>query len=155
MLSRLVSKLKPVETRRWFSSMPAVADVVDTWSNPAAVLHGINDLRFEEFALPAQVKHGSVRVQMKSVGICGSDVAFLKKVRSTIKCDHCCMTRCDSPLQCVRHRLSRVHRNRNTCPHSHALPAGSDRPLHTERPHGDWPRVCRVRVAVANPSCFS
>ena len=70
--------------RRWFSSLPAVADVTDTWRNPAAVLHGVDDLRFEDFALPAQVQDGAVRVQMKSVGICGSDVAFLKKVRSDL-----------------------------------------------------------------------
>ena len=70
--------------QRWFRSVPAVADTVDTWRNPAAVLHGINDLRVEDFPLPEQIASGSVRVQMRSVGICGSDVHFLKKVRSAV-----------------------------------------------------------------------
>lgn len=70
--------------QRWFSSVPAVADVVDTWRNPAAVLHGINDLRVEDVPLPKQIASGSVRVQMRSVGICGSDVHFMKKVRSAV-----------------------------------------------------------------------
>lgn len=83
MLSRLLSSPGMSSTRRWLSSLPALA--VDTWRNPAAILHGINDLRFEDFPLPAQLQHDSVRVQMKSVGICGSDVAFLKKVRSEIR----------------------------------------------------------------------
>ncbi len=68
--------------QRSLSSMPAVADVVDTWRNPAAIMHGINDLRFEDFPLAANVAYGLVRVQMKSVGICGSDVHFLQKVRN-------------------------------------------------------------------------
>lgn len=80
MLSRLLPSPGLSATRRWFSSLPALA--VDAWRNPAAILHGIDDLRFEDFPLPAQLQQGSVRVQMKSVGICGSDVAFLKKVRS-------------------------------------------------------------------------
>ena len=70
--------------QRWFSSLPAVADLVDTWRNPAAVLHGVNDLRVEDVPLPKQIASGSVRVQMRSVGICGSDVHFMKKVRSAV-----------------------------------------------------------------------
>ena len=81
MLSRLLSSPGSSLARRWCSSLPAVADVTDTWRNPAAVLHGVDDLRFENFPLPSQLQPGAVRVQMKSVGICGSDVAFLKKVR--------------------------------------------------------------------------
>lgn len=39
----------------------------------AYVLHGINDLRFEEVGLP-QVKEDEVLVKMKAAGICGSDI---------------------------------------------------------------------------------
>ena len=49
--------------------------------NLAAVLHGIDDLRFEEHPLPSSVQPGSVRIRMKAVGICGSDVHYLKEVR--------------------------------------------------------------------------
>lgn len=84
MLSRVLSGPGSSLARRWFSSLPAVEDVIDTWRNPAAVLHGINDLRYENFPLPSQLQAGAVRVKMKSVGICGSDVAFLKKVRSAL-----------------------------------------------------------------------
>ena len=76
--------LRGTALQRWFTSVPAVADIVDTWRNPAAVLHGINDLRVEDVPLPIQVAGGSVRVQMKSVGICGSDVHFVKKVRNAV-----------------------------------------------------------------------
>lgn len=56
------------------------------FSNAAAVLHGINDLRFEEAPpLPAMVAPGAVRVGIKAVGICRSDVHYLQKVRS---CEH-------------------------------------------------------------------
>jgi len=44
-------------------------------------MHGINDLRFEEHALPSAVAPGSVRVAMKAVGICGSDLHYLQHVR--------------------------------------------------------------------------
>ena len=44
-------------------------------SNPAAVLHGINDLRYEDFPIAAHPGEGMVRVEMKAVGICGSDVS--------------------------------------------------------------------------------
>ena len=50
------------------------------WRSPAAVLHGVNDLRFEDVAMPERVADGSCRVEMKAVGICGSDVHFWKKV---------------------------------------------------------------------------
>ena len=48
--------------------------------NPAAVLYGPNDLRFEEHDLAEEIAPGHVRVQMRAVGICGSDVHFYKKV---------------------------------------------------------------------------
>ena len=44
--------------------------------NPAAVLHGINDLRYEDFPIAAHPGEGMVRVEMKAVGICGSDVSL-------------------------------------------------------------------------------
>lgn len=81
MLPRSAPSLKALRILlRPYSSAPAVAEAADSWSNPAAVLHGIDDLRFEDFPVPAQVSDHSVRVQMRSVGICGSDVHFWKKV---------------------------------------------------------------------------
>lgn len=47
-------------------------------TNTAAVLYGVNDLRVEPFPLAKDVPDASVRVQMKAVGICGSDVHYLK-----------------------------------------------------------------------------
>ena len=54
-----------------------------TKQNYAAVLHGVNDMRFEEFPLASTLKEGSVRIEIKAVGICGSDVHYWKRVRST------------------------------------------------------------------------
>lgn len=65
---------------RSFSSAPASADIPDSWRNPAAVLHGIDDIRFQDMPLPDEVADGHVRVQMRAVGICGSDVHYFKKV---------------------------------------------------------------------------
>jgi L-iditol 2-dehydrogenase len=42
----------------------------------AAVLHGVNDLRVEDSDLPEEPGPGMVRVQIKAVGICGSDVHY-------------------------------------------------------------------------------
>ncbi|KAL0024272.1 hypothetical protein WJX79_001692 [Trebouxia sp. C0005] len=66
---------------RTFSSAPAAAEIPDSWRNPAAVLHGIDDIRFEDVPLPDKVADGHVRVQMRAVGICGSDVHYYKKGR--------------------------------------------------------------------------
>ncbi len=45
------------------------------------MLHGINDLRYEEAPpLPETVAPGAVRVAIKAVGICRSDVHYLQKV---------------------------------------------------------------------------
>ncbi len=67
------------------SALPLPSDsehVQPSLSNAAAVLHGINDLRFEEAPpLPQTVAPGAVRVGIKSVGICRSDVHYLQKVR--------------------------------------------------------------------------
>ncbi|KAJ8451714.1 hypothetical protein Cgig2_018348 [Carnegiea gigantea] len=45
--------------------------------NMAAWLHGINDLKIQPFELPT-LGPNDVRVRMKAVGICGSDVHYLK-----------------------------------------------------------------------------
>lgn len=66
---------------RSFSSEAVGAGIPDSWRNPAAVLHGIDDIRFQDMPLPDQVADGHVRVQMRAVGICGSDVHYYKKVR--------------------------------------------------------------------------
>ena len=52
-----------------------------TQPNYAAVLHGINDMRYEEFPLASTLKEGTVRIEVKAVGICGSDVHYWKRVR--------------------------------------------------------------------------
>lgn len=48
--------------------------------NRAAVLHGIGDLRLEDRSVP-QPGPGEVRVAMRSVGICGSDVHYWENGR--------------------------------------------------------------------------
>ena len=67
------------------SALPLPADpsehIAPAYSNAAAVLHGINDLRYEEApSLPQTVAPGAVRVAIKAVGICRSDVHYLQKV---------------------------------------------------------------------------
>lgn len=86
-LLRLRSALGPIVKLgvRSFSSEPAGAGIPDSWRNPAAVLHGIDDIRFQDMPLPDQVADGHVRVQMRAVGICGSDVHYYKKVRHVSK----------------------------------------------------------------------
>lgn len=64
----------------------AAANGFVKWSNfskPnfAAVLHGINDMRFEEFPLASTLKEGQVRIEIKAVGICGSDVHYWRRGR--------------------------------------------------------------------------
>lgn len=81
MLHRMRSAWAPstMLAARAFSSAPAAAEIPDSWRNPAAVLHGIDDIRFEDVPLPDKVADGHVRVQMRAVGICGSDVHYYKK----------------------------------------------------------------------------
>ena len=81
-LLRLRSALGPSSKLilRPFSSASAGAETPDSWQNPAAVLHGIDDIRFQDMPLPDEVADGHVRVQMRAVGICGSDVHYYKKV---------------------------------------------------------------------------
>lgn len=59
---------------------PKSADAAgDRFQNPAAVLRRVNDIAFEEHPqpLPAEPPHGFVRVAMKAVGICGSDLHYV------------------------------------------------------------------------------
>lgn len=49
--------------------------------NFAAVLHGANDLRFEQAPDLGLIREKHVRVQIKAVGICGRDVYFVKTVQ--------------------------------------------------------------------------
>lgn len=42
----------------------------------AAVLHGINDLRVQPWDLPDDIAQGNVRIAIKRVGICQSDVHY-------------------------------------------------------------------------------
>ncbi len=72
---------------RQFAAVPAVIPDLPVpeaapWANSAAVLHGVNDMRFENFPLPDRVPSGNVRIEIKAVGICGSDVHYWRKVRS-------------------------------------------------------------------------
>jgi Alcohol dehydrogenase GroES-like domain len=53
---------------------PAMVD------NLAAILYGIDDLRVENFPISAKIPDGHVRIAIKAVGICGSDVHYWKKV---------------------------------------------------------------------------
>ncbi|MCL2362503.1 MAG: galactitol-1-phosphate 5-dehydrogenase [Defluviitaleaceae bacterium] len=39
----------------------------------AAVLHGNNDIRYEDYPIP-EVKPGTVKIRIKATGICGSDI---------------------------------------------------------------------------------
>ena len=47
-----------------------------TKTMPAAVLHGVKDLRVEPVAAPGAPAPGEVQVQIGKVGICGSDVHY-------------------------------------------------------------------------------
>lgn len=47
----------------------------------AAVLHGVDDLRLEEIPRPQLTKPTQALVKIGSVGICGSDIHFLKRGR--------------------------------------------------------------------------
>lgn len=60
-------------------SKPPAAAAQQQFRNPAAVLRRVNDIAFEEHPtpLPRDVPHGHVRVAMKAVGICGSDLHYV------------------------------------------------------------------------------
>ena len=68
---------------RPFTAQPCLAHEASAspvQRNLAAVLYGIKDLRFEEHPLPSTVQPGSMRIKMRAVGICGSDVHYLQEV---------------------------------------------------------------------------
>jgi L-iditol 2-dehydrogenase len=48
---------------------------------PAAVLHGVRDLRVEQVPLPPSPARGEVQVHIAKVGICGSDVHYFEHGR--------------------------------------------------------------------------
>ncbi len=48
--------------------------------NPAAVLHGVRDLRIETRPMPTPGT-GEVLIEVRSVGICGSDVHYYEHGR--------------------------------------------------------------------------
>ncbi|KAI5444636.1 hypothetical protein KIW84_013055 [Lathyrus oleraceus] len=52
--------------------------------NMAAWLVGINSLKIQPFNLPTLGPH-DVRIRMKAVGICGSDVHYLKTDRNRVQ----------------------------------------------------------------------
>lgn len=66
-------------SKREESAAPAAAAA--RLRNPAAVLRRVNEIVFEEHPepLPADPPHGHVRVAMKAVGICGSDLHYVHK----------------------------------------------------------------------------
>ena len=59
---------------------PNSAGLSAGFTNPAAILYGAYDMRYEDHPLADQIAPGNVRVRIKSLGICGSDVHFYKKV---------------------------------------------------------------------------
>ncbi|KAK9846854.1 hypothetical protein WJX84_007887 [Apatococcus fuscideae] len=70
------------EVSRGFAALPeALKTAGPAWTNHAAVLYKANDLRFEQHELPEEIARGHVRVAVRAVGICASDVHFLKKGR--------------------------------------------------------------------------
>jgi L-iditol 2-dehydrogenase len=52
-----------------------------TQTMPAAVLHGLKDLRVDEVPIPAAPARGEVKIQIGKVGICGSDVHYFEHGR--------------------------------------------------------------------------
>ena len=46
----------------------------------AAVMHGIQDLRVDELAVP-ELYRGTVLVRMRRAGICGSDIHYFHEGR--------------------------------------------------------------------------
>ncbi|DBA74600.1 TPA: hypothetical protein ACH3X2_009469 [Trebouxia sp. C0005] len=64
MPSRVASSPSPSgrAIRQLFSTKHAAADILDSWRNPAAMLHGASDLRLEDTPLPDQVAQGLIRL---------------------------------------------------------------------------------------------
>ena len=72
----------------------------------AAVLHGKNDLRFETAPSLGSLKAGMVRVAVKAMSVCGSDVHLIAKVGPFV-------SRLDVVVR--RQKLSLVNVFRNRC----------------------------------------
>ena len=65
-------------------------ELQNRWANNhAALLHGPKDLRYEPHALPQSIDPDSVRVKLRAVGICGSDVHYYAKVGGLFACSGC------------------------------------------------------------------
>ncbi|GAA1174809.1 NAD(P)-dependent alcohol dehydrogenase [Nesterenkonia xinjiangensis] len=59
---------------------PSSPQSIPEGRNPAAVLHGVHDVRIEERAVPSPAPH-EVLVEIGAVGICGSDVHYYEHGR--------------------------------------------------------------------------
>ena len=75
------ASLRVPQSRHNLNTLHAVQEEPGV-QNPAAILYGTNDLRYEHHHIPADIPSGHVRVLMRAVGICGSDVHFYQKVFS-------------------------------------------------------------------------
>ncbi|KWU46881.1 xylitol dehydrogenase [Rhodotorula sp. JG-1b] len=62
-------------------SPPLAEDTTATSRNVSFVLHGIDDVRFEERPVPVDCDDDAAIVAPKATGICGSDVHYLKHGR--------------------------------------------------------------------------
>ncbi|KAH9551123.1 hypothetical protein CY35_10G106900 [Sphagnum magellanicum] len=71
---------KFVATEQGLSANGAQEEV-SSGENLAVWVCGINDLKMKPFKLPSTLGSNEVRVRIKAVGICGSDVHYLKHLR--------------------------------------------------------------------------
>ncbi|GAA5981300.1 hypothetical protein JCM10908_004058 [Rhodotorula pacifica] len=62
-------------------SPPLAEDLTATSRNVSFVLHGIDDVRFEERPVPVECDDDAAIVAPRATGICGSDVHYLKHGR--------------------------------------------------------------------------
>lgn len=117
----------------------------DKRSNYAVVLYGADDMRFEEAPELGTLKESHVRIQIKAVGICGTDIHFLKKVCSVhmhaCSCSH-------PPIRVVQSRLLK----RGT--YAALSFAGWRRFMDGQRPDGHRARGCRVS-SLQSLLCFN
>ncbi len=141
--SRLAASAAVSSSRSYATG--AMPEAVETaWRNPAAVLHGVNDLRFEDVPLPERLTDGYVRIEMKAVGICGSDVHYWKKVSSRFVVRHILVFH-TNPNRKDRSPRVDTHLAATSTTHQ-VLGAGPNSRLRCERTDGDWARKCRVRT---------
>jgi L-iditol 2-dehydrogenase len=69
-----------LKIRGWRKMGKGGMSVDDDQQNMAAWLVSLNTLKIQPFNLPSLGPH-DVRIRMKAVGICGSDVHYLKTMR--------------------------------------------------------------------------